>query len=246
MKLNTLGRSPGLPFGGSGEIEDHRRRPPWNKPPGHITFLANPKYAAKPGAPAPAAILVAEPLAGGRRSLVCFRPNPYLDFARALALFYQPPRPAPGIHPLASVAAASAVIGRETPPSARFAVVGERCEDRPQTPSCNTARREFMRASRSATISSPIRTPPCVNSCDRAPRDPAERRRNRRRRLWFRQARRRHPCQDRPIRRHRSSKTTSKCRASRRSIAPRLAETRVRRGAKDRQPGADRPRLRGG
>ena len=23
--------------------------------------------------------------------------NPYLDFARALALFYQPPRPAPGI-----------------------------------------------------------------------------------------------------------------------------------------------------
>ena len=30
--------------------------------------------------------------------------NPYLDFARALELFYQPPRPAPGIHPLAYVA----------------------------------------------------------------------------------------------------------------------------------------------
>jgi UDP-3-O-[3-hydroxymyristoyl] glucosamine N-acyltransferase len=49
--------------------------------------------------------------------------NPYLDFARALALFYQPPRPAPGIHTLAAVAP-SARIG----PGASigpFAVVGE-------------------------------------------------------------------------------------------------------------------------
>ena len=30
--------------------------------------------------------------------------NPYLDFARALELFYQPPKPAPGIHPMAAIA----------------------------------------------------------------------------------------------------------------------------------------------
>ena len=29
--------------------------------------------------------------------------NPYLDFARALALFYSAPKPEPGIHPLAFV-----------------------------------------------------------------------------------------------------------------------------------------------
>src|SRR5229473_6066713 len=50
--------------------------------------------------------------------------QPYVDFARALALFYQPPRPAPGIHPLAYVAA-SASVG-ENASIGPFAVVGER------------------------------------------------------------------------------------------------------------------------
>jgi UDP-3-O-[3-hydroxymyristoyl] glucosamine N-acyltransferase len=50
--------------------------------------------------------------------------NPYLDFARALEMFYQPPRPCPGIHPMASVAA-SAEIGAGASIGA-FAVVGER------------------------------------------------------------------------------------------------------------------------
>jgi UDP-3-O-[3-hydroxymyristoyl] glucosamine N-acyltransferase len=49
--------------------------------------------------------------------------NPYLDFARALALFYQAPRPKPGIHPLACVAA-SASIG-DNASIGPFAVVGE-------------------------------------------------------------------------------------------------------------------------
>jgi UDP-3-O-[3-hydroxymyristoyl] glucosamine N-acyltransferase len=49
--------------------------------------------------------------------------NPYLDFARALALFYQPPKPAPGIHPQAAIAA-SAKIGEGASIGA-FAVVGE-------------------------------------------------------------------------------------------------------------------------
>jgi UDP-3-O-[3-hydroxymyristoyl] glucosamine N-acyltransferase len=49
--------------------------------------------------------------------------NPYHDFARALALFYQPPRPAPGIHPQASIAR-TARIGEGASIGA-FAVVGE-------------------------------------------------------------------------------------------------------------------------
>ena len=51
-------------------------------------------------------------------------PNPYLDFARALEMFYQPPRPSPGIHPLASIAP-TAEIGEGASIGA-FAVVGER------------------------------------------------------------------------------------------------------------------------
>ncbi len=91
--------------------------------PGHLTFLANPKYAHKVKNTRASAILVARevrdlPIA----SLVSS--NPYLDFARALELFYQPPRPVPGIHPLASISA-TASIG-ENASIGPFAVVGER------------------------------------------------------------------------------------------------------------------------
>ena len=51
--------------------------------------------------------------------------NPYLDFARALALFYQPPRPAPGIHPH-GLRRAHARRSARTAPIGPFAVVGER------------------------------------------------------------------------------------------------------------------------
>src|SRR6202158_5946548 len=66
--------------------------------PTELTFLANPKYAPKVKQCRAAAILVSEPLPQtSPASLVSA--NPYHDFARALAFFYQPPRPAAGIHP---------------------------------------------------------------------------------------------------------------------------------------------------
>jgi UDP-3-O-[3-hydroxymyristoyl] glucosamine N-acyltransferase len=88
--------------------------------PGQLTFLANPKYAPKVKGTRAAAIIAASPM-DDLPTLVS--KNPYLDFARALALFYQPPRPAPGIHPLASIAD-SAVIG-EGAAIGPFAVVGD-------------------------------------------------------------------------------------------------------------------------
>jgi UDP-3-O-[3-hydroxymyristoyl] glucosamine N-acyltransferase len=123
MKLNTLAEALGCRLAGSAEIEITGVATVEQAGPGHITFLANPKYAAKAKHTRASAILAAEPLAG--IDIACLvSANPYLDFARALALFYQPPRPALGIHPLASVAA-SAVIG-ENPSIGAFAVVGER------------------------------------------------------------------------------------------------------------------------
>src|SRR5580692_622966 len=68
---------------------------------GQLTFLANPKYAPKVKHTQASAILVSAPVEG----IACLiSENPYLDFARALALFYQPPQPPQGIHILAYVA----------------------------------------------------------------------------------------------------------------------------------------------
>jgi UDP-3-O-[3-hydroxymyristoyl] glucosamine N-acyltransferase len=90
--------------------------------PTEITFLANPKYAPKLRHTQAAAVLVSEPLKEPKPASLVSR-NPYHDFARALAFFYQPPRPAPGIHPQASIAT-TAQIGEGASIGA-FAVVGE-------------------------------------------------------------------------------------------------------------------------
>jgi UDP-3-O-[3-hydroxymyristoyl] glucosamine N-acyltransferase len=90
--------------------------------PTELTFLANPKYAPKVKGTKAAAILAAKPVSGlPIASLVSA--NPYLDFARALELFYHPPRPAPGVHPLAWVAP-SAAIGEDAS-IGPFTVIGE-------------------------------------------------------------------------------------------------------------------------
>jgi UDP-3-O-[3-hydroxymyristoyl] glucosamine N-acyltransferase len=70
--------------------------------PGHLTFLANPKYAHKVKHSSAGAILVSQPLKDLPITSVVSS-NPYLDFARALSMFYQPPQPEPGIHALAFV-----------------------------------------------------------------------------------------------------------------------------------------------
>ena len=69
--------------------------------PGELTFLANLKYAPKIKGSRASAIIAAEPLKDSAAATLV-SVNPYLDFARVLALFYQPPKPALGIHPTAS------------------------------------------------------------------------------------------------------------------------------------------------
>jgi UDP-3-O-[3-hydroxymyristoyl] glucosamine N-acyltransferase len=90
--------------------------------PSDLTFLANKKYAPRVKHTRAAAVLVAEPLASATPASLISK-NPYHDHARALAMFYQPPRPAPGIHPQASIAR-TARIGEGASIGA-FAVVGE-------------------------------------------------------------------------------------------------------------------------
>lgn len=74
---------------------------------GQLTFLANPKYAHKVKDSQASAIIAAQP---SPYMPTLLSKNPYLDFARALELFYQPPQPAPGISPQAFISP-TATIG---------------------------------------------------------------------------------------------------------------------------------------
>src|ERR1700690_1771326 len=90
--------------------------------PNELTFLSNPKYAHKVKHSRAGAILISEAVREGPITSLVSK-NPYLDFARTLELFYQPPRPAPGIHPLASIAPTASV--GENAAIGAFAVVGD-------------------------------------------------------------------------------------------------------------------------
>lgn len=70
--------------------------------PGHITFVANPKYAAAARSTHASAIIVSPEFPAAHTAVLRSK-NPYLAFARAINLFYQPPKYAPGIHPTAVV-----------------------------------------------------------------------------------------------------------------------------------------------
>jgi UDP-3-O-[3-hydroxymyristoyl] glucosamine N-acyltransferase len=122
MKLSDLASALGCELRGDGSIEitgvagiEHAR-------PTEITSLHNPKYAPKVKHTRAAAILVKTVLEGIAPAQLLSK-NPYLDFARALELFYQAPRPALGVHPLAYVAT-TARVG-ENASIGPFAVVGE-------------------------------------------------------------------------------------------------------------------------
>jgi len=123
MRLSAIAETLGCRLEGDGDQEIAGVAGMEHAVPGQLTFLANPKYAHKVKHTHASAILVSEPVAGLPIAFLVSS-NPYLDFARALALFYQPPRPAPGIHPLASVAP-DAAIG-ENCSIGPFAVVGPR------------------------------------------------------------------------------------------------------------------------
>ena len=90
--------------------------------PSELTFLANPKYAHKVKDTHAAAILLSQEIAGLAAAQL-ISANPYLDHARALALFYQAPRLTPGIHPTAAIAASAAIA--ENAAIGAFAVIGE-------------------------------------------------------------------------------------------------------------------------
>src|SRR5688500_105370 len=73
-----------------------------------IALFAHPRYKAEAAATQAGAVIVAEDAPPLGRPLLRAR-SPFLAFAKALALFHAPPRPAPGISPQAAIAADAVV-----------------------------------------------------------------------------------------------------------------------------------------
>ncbi|MBI1749791.1 MAG: UDP-3-O-(3-hydroxymyristoyl)glucosamine N-acyltransferase [Acidobacteria bacterium] len=109
MKLSEIARRLGCQLDGDGEIEITGVAGIEEAHPGQLTFLANRKYAPAVKTTRASAIVIAKD--AGPLPLAALRSdNPYLDFARAIELFYQSPQYSPGIHP-AAVVSAKAKIG---------------------------------------------------------------------------------------------------------------------------------------
>ena len=123
MKLNELAAALGCPIEGCPDetVEITGVKGLEEAGTGHITFLANPKYGPRLKTTRAAAVIASRAV-NGIPTLVS--PNPYHDFARALELFYQPPRPKPGVHPSAAIAS-TARIG-EGASIGPFVAVGEK------------------------------------------------------------------------------------------------------------------------
>jgi UDP-3-O-[3-hydroxymyristoyl] glucosamine N-acyltransferase len=115
MRLSEVARKLGCRLEGASEVEIRGVSGIEHAEPGQITFLANRRYFPLLKATRASAVLVEDGVALERDSssppLAALRSaNPYLAFAHALELFYEPPRYAPGIHSTAIIAK-SARIG---------------------------------------------------------------------------------------------------------------------------------------
>jgi UDP-3-O-[3-hydroxymyristoyl] glucosamine N-acyltransferase len=111
MKLGDLAAQLGCQLEGDGEIDITRVATIDHAGPGDITFLANAKYAAELASTRASAVIVGPDDRGSAAALLRTA-NPYLAFARAVGLLNPSPRPAPGRHATAIVAA-DAIIGAD-------------------------------------------------------------------------------------------------------------------------------------
>ena len=122
MKLADLAAHLGATLHGDPEAEITSAAGLEEAGPGQLTFVANPKYMRLARATHATAVLV-EPAFEAISAATLRIANPYLAFARALELFYQPPTYGPGIHPTA-VISATAQIGPDAHIGA-YAVIGD-------------------------------------------------------------------------------------------------------------------------
>jgi UDP-3-O-[3-hydroxymyristoyl] glucosamine N-acyltransferase len=104
VKLQELAQRLGCRLEGDGQVEITRVAGIEDAGPGDLTFLANPKYESALAATRASAVLVRDDAPAAPCAMLR-TPDPYLTFARAVAIFAPEWRPAAGVHPMAAVAA---------------------------------------------------------------------------------------------------------------------------------------------
>lgn len=122
MKLGVLAAALGAELRGDQEVDISGIAGIESAAAGQITFVSNKKYVGLARSTRAAAVLV-EPGFMEIAAATLRVPDPYLAYAKAIELFYQPPEYAPGVHPTAFIAA-TAKIGSRVHIGA-FVVIGE-------------------------------------------------------------------------------------------------------------------------
>lgn len=143
MKLSDIAARLDCTLKGNGEIEISGVVGIDEADTGHLTFVSNPKYAAKSRTTKASALIVSPEFP--EIELATLRSaNPYLAFARAVELFYRPPQAIQGIDVNARIAS-SAKIGPRSSISAYVVIeddvqIGKNCTLYPFVHICRGAR----------------------------------------------------------------------------------------------------------
>ncbi|HEX8179124.1 MAG TPA: UDP-3-O-(3-hydroxymyristoyl)glucosamine N-acyltransferase [Pyrinomonadaceae bacterium] len=104
MKLSELAELTGAQLEGDAELEINGAAGLAEAGPGHVTFLANPRYTPLVQTTRASAIYLATGVETGRATLAVLRArDPYLAYTRALRLFHPEPAFEPFIHPAAVI-----------------------------------------------------------------------------------------------------------------------------------------------
>jgi UDP-3-O-[3-hydroxymyristoyl] glucosamine N-acyltransferase len=108
LKLQLIAESLGCRVEGDGTLEIARVAAIEDAGPGDLTFFVNPKYAPELRATRASAVILGEQAEAAPCAMLRTR-EPYVAFARAVALFADPWRPAAGVHPRAHVEAGASI-----------------------------------------------------------------------------------------------------------------------------------------
>jgi UDP-3-O-[3-hydroxymyristoyl] glucosamine N-acyltransferase len=122
LKLQDIATRLECHLEGDGEIEIGRVTGIEDAGPGDLTFFANAKYAEELKKTRASAVIIGEQADAAPCAMLRSR-HPYLAFAKAVALFEDAWRPAPGVHALACVEEGAAIAADAS--VGPFAVVGE-------------------------------------------------------------------------------------------------------------------------
>lgn len=108
MKLKDISKILSLPMEGDGEVEINGISSLEKAREGDISFFSDPKLKSLLETTRASALIIPEDFVFNRLPVLRAK-NPYLEFAKLMALFYPPPKFPSGVHPTAIVAESASI-----------------------------------------------------------------------------------------------------------------------------------------